>query len=222
MEKAPRPLRRDAEANRRRILEAARTVFAREGFDAAMEEVARTAGCGIGTLYRRFPSKDALVREQFDEMRAEMLADVEDATANPDALAGLTHLLTQIGRRIAANRGLHEAIAGLPQTAEAMEKTRAALTPAIAALLARARASGQVRDDIDEADVPVLVSMVAEAIAATEDAGADLWPRYVVILLDGLRPGGTPLPRHAPSPEEVDRIFAAKAARLTRPRPTRR
>ncbi len=209
MESTPRPLRRDAEANRRRILEAARAVFARDGFEAAMEEVARVAGCGIGTLYRRFPNKEALVRAQYAELVADLYGIVERASAEPDAFVGLERMLSEFGRRMAENRSLHEAFAGWSQLSDATAATRVQLMPRIEALLERAQASGQVREDLSVGDLTIMVKMLSVAVIVTEEASEPLWTRYVALLLDALRPGGPTLPLRAPSGEEVDRMIHA-------------
>src|ERR1700721_3342156 len=93
-EPAPRPLRRDAERNRQRILRAAAEVFTTRGLQATLDDVARHAGVGVGTVYRRFPDKESLVEALFEERLAAMVALAEKALAEPDSWTGLVSFLS--------------------------------------------------------------------------------------------------------------------------------
>src|SRR3954471_19846352 len=93
VESLGRPLRADAERNRRRILAAAREVFARRGLDAGLDEIARHAGVGTGTVYRRFPDKNKLVEALFEERLDQVLACAQRAAEHPDPWEGLTTAL---------------------------------------------------------------------------------------------------------------------------------
>src|ERR1700755_2325810 len=101
---ADRPLRRDAEQNRRRLLDAAAEVFAEHGLEAGVDEIARVAGVGMGTLYRRFPTKDALIEELVRELLVEMLQAARDAHREPDG-GGLVTFLYAIGTQQASGLG---------------------------------------------------------------------------------------------------------------------
>src|SRR3954471_21357482 len=101
-----RPLRRDALENREGILEAARSTFAELGIDASVEQIAARAGVGIGTLYRRFPTKDALIDAIFQEHLELMAAAAEEAAQAGDAWEGLLGYLTYVVERQAEDRGL--------------------------------------------------------------------------------------------------------------------
>src|SRR5262249_41876712 len=94
-----RPLRADAARNRARILEAAREAFAESGLDVGVEEIARRAGVGKGTLYRRFPTKEALVRAIFEDMLAELERLVDEVAAIPDAGDAFVRFLGESARR---------------------------------------------------------------------------------------------------------------------------
>ena len=101
---ADRPLRRDAEQNRQRLLDAAADVFAEHGLEASVEEIARTAGVGMGTLYRRFPTKDALISALVQDVLSTMLAIAEEGTERPDG-TGLEYFLEAASAYQAAHRG---------------------------------------------------------------------------------------------------------------------
>src|ERR1700679_1823592 len=99
-------LRRDAEANRERILETARQLFAEQGLETSMDEVARRAGVGPATLYRRFPTKEAVLDAVLGDVLGQFIGFAEEALQNDDAFAGLEFLLEQATQLQSANRGL--------------------------------------------------------------------------------------------------------------------
>ncbi len=209
-----RPLRRDAEANLQRVLEATWRVLARQGLEFSMEDVAREAGCGVGTIYRRFESKEALLQHQFDALRTKMAEVVETAIRHEDAVAGLENLLAAMGQAMADNHGLRDLISGVPALRADMLAARRALRPAITGLLERAKAAGSVRADVEESDLSVIVAMLAEVIAITAGVDPQLWRRYLRLLLDGLHPAtARPLGVPAPSVRDVTRMVQISKAR---------
>ena len=211
---SPRPLRRDAEANLQRILDAAHHVLTERGLDFGMEDIARQAGCGVGTVYRRFPNKQALLEHQFRAMKAEMAEQVRAAAADPDPVAGLGHLLAGLGQRMAKDHGLRDLLVGVPGLREEALAARRALRPVITTLLERAQAAGAVREDVEAADLTMIVAMLAEVISITSRVDATMWRRYLALLLDGLRPGSlTPLPGRAPGPRQLTRMVSEPATR---------
>src|SRR5499426_2539721 len=106
----PRPLRRDAERNRQRILRAASEVFTTRGVEATLDDVAHHAGVGVGTVYRRFPDKEALIEALFEERLDTMVGLAEEGSANPDPWAGLVFFLEQAGGLLAGDRGLRQIV----------------------------------------------------------------------------------------------------------------
>ena len=104
----PRPLRRDAERNRQRILRAASEVFTARGVEATLDDVAHHAGVGVGTVYRRFPDKEALIEALFEKRLDTMVGLAEEGSANPDPWAGLVFFLEQAGGLLAGDRGLRQ------------------------------------------------------------------------------------------------------------------
>lgn len=211
---SPRPLRRDAEANLQRILDAAQHVLSHQGLDFGMEDIARAAGCGVGTVYRRFPNKQALLEHQFRVIKAEMAALVASASADPDPVAGLAHLLAGLGQRMAEDHGLRDLLVGVPGLREEALAARRALKPVIATLLQRAKDAGAVREDVEASDLSVIVAMLAEAISITSSVDPEMWRRYLTLLLDGLRPlSATTLPGRAPTPRQLTRMVSVTKAR---------
>jgi AcrR family transcriptional regulator len=200
-----RPLRRDAQANRDRIVAAARAAFAASGIDASVEDIARRAGVGMGTLYRRFPAKEHLVDAVFEDTLAEIVAVAEEALAAEDAWAGFRSFLERAFVLHAENRGLKDVLNRSPRRAKA-EAARMRLRPLIRRLVERAQAQGSLRADFSPADVPVLFWTVARVIEATGEIAPDFWRRQLGFVLDGLRAeAATPLP-HAPlTPAQLDR-----------------
>src|SRR4051794_39871605 len=111
MEAPVRPLRADAARNRARVLDAARAAFAEGGLDVGVEEIARRAGVGKGTLYRRFPTKEALVRAIFDDILEEIARLVEEADAEPDPWTAFARYLHATARMQASNQGFYDVVA---------------------------------------------------------------------------------------------------------------
>ncbi|KQU38397.1 MULTISPECIES: TetR/AcrR family transcriptional regulator [unclassified Rhodococcus (in: high G+C Gram-positive bacteria)] len=185
---APRPLRRDAAENRRRLLDAARTVFAERGMDAGVEDVARTAGVGVGTLYRRFPTKDALVAELVHEFMENAVSLARDA-GSVSGGGGLEQLVFALGEVQAENRGCLARI----WTDEASSALRDEYRRLSAALLADARRHGTIRSDAVATDLDLVFWSLRGIIETTGDSAPVAWRRQAAILLAGLRPSSHPL-----------------------------
>ncbi len=185
------PRRSDALRNRERVVAAARDVFAEQGFDACVPEVARRAGVGKATVYRSFPTREHLVAAVVIHRLEWFAARARAALDGPDPAGGLGEFMLSSARHAAADRSLPEAIAlvsEMPGVLEAQAEVRAAL----GALLAAAQEAGTVRPDVGVADVKLLFSGVCGALGA--DAGEDALRRGMTLALDALRPGGRPLP----------------------------
>src|SRR3954467_11259805 len=125
MEANARPLRADAARNRARVLDAARTAFAEHGLDVGVEEIARRAGVGKGTLYRRFPTKEALVCAIFDDILDEVEALAAETDKEPDARTAFAGFLNDAARMQADNQGFYDVVArGLGAAALSAEQRR--------------------------------------------------------------------------------------------------
>src|SRR3954447_14682128 len=197
MEANARPLRADAARNRTRVLDAARTAFAEQGLDVGVEEIARRAGVGKGTLYRRFPTKEALVRAIFDDILEEVEAISLETDGEPDTGAAFARYLSSAARMQASNQGFYDVVArGLGAAALTAEQ-RQRLLAAAARPLRRAQEAGAVRADLVPEDVVLMLRMLGAATRPAPDGHAmdDHWPRYLGLLLDSTRPqAATPLP----------------------------
>lgn len=182
---APRPLRRDAELNRRRIIEAAREVFAARGLAATLDDVAHHAGVGIGTVYRRFPTKEALIEVALEDRLDEVVDLAETAMLEPTAWDGLTLFLRRITDLHAADRGLRDVALGTQHRTRVGER----MVRPVQRLVERAQAEGTLRADFDVHDVPLLMLMVSEVAYNSERFHPYAYVRYRQLLLDGLRAG---------------------------------
>ena len=207
------PLRSDARRNREKILAAASELFALEGPDLCIDDIARRAGVGHATVFRRFPTKDDLVVAMFEERLEEIATVAEAAAGRDDPWEGMVELMTAIGERHARDRGLMEALGtqvfGSPRLAE----HRLRIVEPIGRLLRRAQEAGVVRGDLEPADVMFLISAVAKSSPCHFEI-PDLWRRYLGVVLDGMRPEpASPLTPPAPTMDEVERALGAAADR---------
>jgi AcrR family transcriptional regulator len=190
MEASARPLRADAARNRTRVLDAARTAFAEAGLDVGVEEIARRAGVGKGTLYRRFPTKEALVRAIFADILEEVEQLAEDAAAEPDAYAAFARFLDANARMQGSNQGFYDVVAQRLGTAALTHEQRARFTAAVGRPLKRAQEAGVIRGDLIAEDVQIMFRMIGAATRPAPDGSSmeQHWPRYLGLLLDSLRP----------------------------------
>lgn len=203
----PNPLRSDARRNRELILAAASELFSESGADLSIDELARRAGVGHATIFRRFPSKDDLILAMLEERLTELAELVEEAAQAEDAWEGLSRAMATIAERQAMDRGLaevaHSRVVGAPNLREARERI---LTP-IASLLRRAQDDGQVRADLAPEDVFFLIAAAANAQPCRFQIPG-LWRRYLGVVLDGMRPeGASPLTPGAPALCEIEDAF---------------
>ncbi|MFG2076319.1 TetR/AcrR family transcriptional regulator [Nonomuraea maritima] len=198
-------LRSDALDNRERILDAARALFATEGLQVPMREVARRAGVGPATLYRRFPTKEALATEAFkDQMRAcEVI--VEEGLADPDPWRGFCLVIERICELHARDRGFTAAFMTTFPHALDFAASRAATLNAAAELARRAKAAGRLRRDFVLDDL-ILVIMAHTGIHAATPAGrVAASRRFAALAIEAFRasPDASPLPpagRLSPAP----------------------
>jgi AcrR family transcriptional regulator len=189
--------RSDARRNHERLVAAARELFAKHGVDVPVEDITQRAGVGMGTLYRHFPTKvalvDAVLEDAFDEMRT--LA--EEAVASEDAWAGFTHFLERALELRVQNRSVKDLVAS-PEHGAKHAEMRKRIRPLLRRLIERAQAQGTLRADFTLDDLSAVFWSVTRVIELTEDASRQSWRRFLGFLLDGLRASAaTPLP--APS-----------------------
>lgn len=177
-----RPLRADARRNRERIMRAAGAVFADRGVDAQIDDVARRAKVGVGTVYRHFPTKEALVEAVVAERFEEIAGYAEEALERSDAWEGFCELIWRAAERNAADRAFCECVA---MTDQRHVVESCGLGRATTELMRRARAQGAMRADATPADVPIMMSAAGSVMRTNPSPEA--WRRYLTLMLDGLR-----------------------------------
>ena len=215
-EAGKRPLRRDARENRDRILLAARDAFARQGIDVSVEEIAARAGVGVGTLYRRFPTKDALVEAVFEAHLDQIAEAAERALADPTPGRGCsaTSSTSSACRRPTAGSRRSSAPSCPPSNSSdgrgpgcARSWRRWSRGPR------RPAACG----DVAYEDISVLLWTTGRVVDATRDIAPEFWRRYLALTVDGLRAGAaSPLPRPPLTREEHNAAMVAFTAQRRR------
>jgi AcrR family transcriptional regulator len=177
---AAKPLRADARRNRERILKAARRVFAEQGMHSQIDDVARRAKVGVGTVYRHFPTKEALLESLVREHFEEIAGLAREALEHPDPWQGFCDLMWRAAGHNADDLGFCEAIASSDKTAIIEE---VGLMASTRDLIERAKAQGAMRSDATEEDVAIIM-IGASAVMRLTPAS---WRRYIALMLDGLR-----------------------------------
>jgi AcrR family transcriptional regulator len=218
IEPSDRPLRKDAERNRQRILAAASEVFAEAGLAASLDAVAERAGVGVGTVYRRFPDKEALIDALFEARIDEIVAIARECGENPDPWAGLTCFLDRAITLHGGDRALKEIVFSTAHGHERTASARERIKPLVAGLVDDAMRAGALREDFDVTDTPVIQLMLTAVIEYAGDVQPDLWRRYLAIVLDGIRAGAarTPLAPQALSDDELDVVMSRGFGRPAR------
>jgi AcrR family transcriptional regulator len=201
-----RPLRRDAERNRQRILAAAAEVFTERGLDATLDEIARAAGVGIGTVYRRFPDKESLVAALFRERIDSLVTVAEEACAAPDPWQAIVSYLEYAAAAMAGDLGLRQLMMFGTYDRDQVCYVRDRMRPVITRLVERAQASGDLRLDFEAPDVKMIAFMLGSLAEYAAAVTPDVWRRYLAMLIDGLRPSrdaASPLPVPAPTVQQL-------------------
>jgi AcrR family transcriptional regulator len=204
-----RPLRKDAERNRQRILDAAAELFAQRGLGVTLNEIAHHAGVGVGTVYRRFRHRDEIVVALFEQRMRDYAALAEEAGADPDPWNGLVTFLERSLAMQAADRGLKALLVGHSHADPRVARVRERVLPVIERLVARAHAAGALRPDVGALDLPMVSLMIGQVTDFSEDVAPGLWRRYLALLLDALRSERTTLPLAPLAPDQLDAAMAA-------------
>jgi AcrR family transcriptional regulator len=201
-------LRRDAARNRDKILAAARVAFDEEGVDVGVECIAQRAGVGVGTLYRRFPTKELLIEAVVNEVLARVLAAAEGAMEHESPADGFTEYLRAVGWLQFEHAGCMARLWN-----DTPDEVRKEIETVTRALLTRAQAAGAVRDDLVYEDVVVLFWSLRGVIEATASVSPDAWLRHLELLLTSLEPGGRRLQHPPLTAEQAERAKRAQAVR---------
>lgn len=195
------PLRADARRNRERIVAAATTLFLEQGADVALDAVARAAGVGIATLYRRFPDRHALLRAVVQDAVAAVLADIRAATDDaPTAWDALARALGWSPQLRVVLRLVAVAPAADAATLAADAETRSVrdeLVTLVGDLVSDAQAEGTLRDDVSTGDVVLLMAAVSRSLPSGTAEAGNAYARAHALVLDGLRTSA-----HRPLPGE--------------------
>lgn len=204
-----RPLRKDAARNRERLLEASRAVFARRGLGATLDDIARHAGVGVGTMYRRFPNKEALVEALFEDHLERMVRIATDALEHEDPWEGFAGTLVRLSEEMVADRGLQQVALSGAYGRDRIAHIRERFVPAIEALVVRAQEAGALRPDVRGTDLPLIQHMVGSAALYAHPVRPGIHSRYLMLILDGLRarPDRTPLTEPALSQAELESLM---------------
>jgi AcrR family transcriptional regulator len=181
-----RPLRADARRNRERVMKAARAVFPEQGREAQMDDVARRADVGVGTVYRHFPTKDALLNALSDELFAVVAAHVRTLMDADDAWEAFLAAMWFSGEKTAGDRAFTEIMAASsdlpPRTCPGKED----LIVTVGELMSRAKTQGRMRPDVEIEDIPLVMCGVGSASGMPHPA-PEAWRRHLAIVLDGMR-----------------------------------
>jgi AcrR family transcriptional regulator len=206
-----RPLRRDAEANRHRLLQAAAELFAERGLQVTLNDIARHAGVGVGTAYRRFANKEEVIDALFEQRLGEVAAIGERALAEPDPWQGLVTYLEQILQLQLRDRGLTGIINHPSLSQYRLAEARERIGPVLDLLIEHADQAGRLRDGLAGTDIVFLQLALDAVMDATRSVTPELYRRYLAIFLDGIRarPGDPgPLPLPAPTAEQTQQILS--------------
>jgi AcrR family transcriptional regulator len=189
-----RALRADARRNRQAVIAAAKKLFADQGLDAQMPDVAKAAKVGVGTVYRHFPTKDDLIAALVAE-RFERLADkARECLETRDGWDGIADFIRFSAQIQADDRGLCEVMGSRPELMDTAAQA-AGLADLCERLVKRAQRSGELRRDLVWEDIPMIACGLGRITQATAGPATGRWPRLVEIILDGLRaPGSAKLP----------------------------
>jgi len=182
------------------VIEAARELFAVRGLEATLNDVAHHAGLGVGTVYRRFPTKEELLEAVFEDAIGQLIALAESALQHKDSWQGFVGFVEQMCEVTATDRGAREMAFSRTHGGERVETARLRLVPYITKLVERAQKDGYLRPDLSPSDMPIFGLMTGTVSEFAGHIDAELWRRYVAILLEGIRQ------RRGQKPLEVDAL----------------
>jgi AcrR family transcriptional regulator len=190
---APRPLRADARRNRERVLTAASVVFGEHGHDAQMDDVAKRAGVGVGTVYRHFPTKEALIEALAVDRFERIVAAGKAALEVEDPWEGFVGAIQSGAELVASDRSFTEIVGEIQGPMPLPEALQREINETFGELLRRAQASGDLRPDLVLDDIPMFMCGVGLGARKTH-ACPHAWRRHIAIIIDGLRASSASAP----------------------------
>lgn len=205
-EETRRVLRKDAERNRQRVLDAARELFAEKGLEATLNDVARYANVGVGTVYRRFATKDELIEAIFVDGMEQLTCLAETALQHEDSWQGFAWYVESMCEITATDRGLREIAFSKCYGGDRVKACQERLVPVLTKLVERAQGDGYLRPGVSSTDMPLLGLLAGTVSEYAGNVDSELWRRYVAMLLDGMRyhDGQEPIPVKALDGDELD------------------
>jgi AcrR family transcriptional regulator len=183
----PTPQRRDAVANRERILQSARELFGEFGLDATLNDIAHHAGVGVGTVYRQFRNRDEIVDALWDEYLERQEDVATRALEEPDPWMGFVRFMEDALAMMAADRGLWTILHSDASKDRQIETLQKRVGFAMPEVVKRAIAAGELRADLEPSDLSVLAVIIGSVADFADASRRDVWRRYLALLLDGLR-----------------------------------
>lgn len=218
MEPERRPLRADAERNRRRLLAAATEVFCERGLDVGVGEIADRAGVGRGTVFRNFPSKEHLIAAIVVDRMSAATARGQALLGAPDPGEAMFDFLADLVGRQQLDRAVFEGVADVFLANADIRAAHAELVAAIDALLKRAQSAGAIRRDVGALDVLMLVKGVCQATTAFQQIDPEIGERHLDLVRAALRPGAItePLRGRKPTLEDLQQALPGQEAEVPR------
>jgi AcrR family transcriptional regulator len=201
-----RPLRADAERNRRRLLDAAAEAFNEQGLDASTAEIARRAGVGQGTVFRRFPTKEHLIAAIVVDRIGELETKARAILLHPPVEGAVLAFMRETVQQHLRDHGLIEAVIGTAViTDPEVQEAHGRLLDAVEEIIELDRGAGLLREDIGAVDVMALSKAVTYACEPVVNLGS--WKRYLAVVAAGLRPTAEKLPGRSPTRAQLDRAM---------------
>ncbi|WP_066898084.1 TetR/AcrR family transcriptional regulator [Mycolicibacterium houstonense] len=204
-------LRKDAERNRQRVLEAARELFAEKGLEATLNDVARHANVGVGTVYRRFATKEELIAAIFVDGMEQLTALAETALQHENSWQGFAWYVERMCEITATDRGLREIAFSKAYGCDRVKACQEKLVPVLTKVVERAQGDGYLRPEVSSTDMPLLGLLAGTVSEFAGNVDAELWRRYVALLLEGMRSRDdqSPIPVDALDKDALDTAMNA-------------
>ena len=185
-------MRADARRNRELVMEAARALMATQGLDAQMDDIARAAGVGVGTVYRHFPTKDELILALAEHRFRRLVEFATEALGEDEPGPAFERFLYRGGELQATDQTLSEVMRDRPHAMQAGAQ-RVGLLELVRELMTRAQAAGAIRSDAVAEDIPMLMCGLGTSTPGCDGpfVSPTSWRRFLAVMIDGLRAGGT-------------------------------